>query len=260
MSTKFCLNCKNPLNTDALFCPKCGTKVEGVAIASHKVEVPPKETAKSSQVTLALCILLGTLGVHRFYVGKKWTGILMLLSCGGLGVWVLIDLILIIKNKFEDKQGRTLELTHNLSPLKENILVAGAIITWFAVCMATIVAILMYSTTALVNVVDNQLYALRNGNIELAYSYNSNNLKQNLSIDGFRRLVEQFPALKNNESSHFDVRKILNNAGFLSGTLTAKDGVKTPVEYQLISESGSWKIFNIKVVGPVNGAVNHPAQ
>lgn len=55
--------------------------------------------------TLLLCLLLGGLGIHRFYVGKIGTGILMLLTLGGLGIWVLIDLIMIAVGSFKDKNG-----------------------------------------------------------------------------------------------------------------------------------------------------------
>ena len=56
-------------------------------------------------VTLLLAFLLGVIGAHRFYVCKTGTGILMLLTFGGLGIWLLIDLILIVTGQFTNKAG-----------------------------------------------------------------------------------------------------------------------------------------------------------
>lgn len=53
--------------------------------------------------TILLCFFLGALGVHRFYVGKIGTGILQLLTLGGLGIWALIDFIIIVTGSFKDK-------------------------------------------------------------------------------------------------------------------------------------------------------------
>jgi TM2 domain-containing membrane protein YozV len=65
-------------------------------------------SSKSKITTLILCILLGTLGVHRFYVGKVGTGIVWLLTLGIFGIGVLIDIIMIATGKFKDKQGNLL--------------------------------------------------------------------------------------------------------------------------------------------------------
>ena len=64
---------------------------------------------KSWVVTLVLCLFLGMLGAHRFYTGKIGTGIVQLLTIGGFfGIWVLIDLIMILIGKFTDKDGHAL--------------------------------------------------------------------------------------------------------------------------------------------------------
>lgn len=55
--------------------------------------------------TILLCFFLGMFGVHRFYAGKILTGILQLLTLGGLGIWVLIDFILIVTGSFKDGEG-----------------------------------------------------------------------------------------------------------------------------------------------------------
>ena len=64
---------------------------------------------KSRLVAALLCGFFGIFGVHRFYVGKIGTGILMLATCGGLGVWSLVDLILILAGRFRDREGRRVE-------------------------------------------------------------------------------------------------------------------------------------------------------
>ena len=55
--------------------------------------------------TILLCFFFGVLGVHRFYVGKIGTGILQLVTIGGLGIWALVDFIMIVVGSFKDKQG-----------------------------------------------------------------------------------------------------------------------------------------------------------
>jgi len=52
-----------------------------------------------------LCWFLGVFGVHRFYVGKTGTGILQLLTLGGLFVWAMIDFVMIIVGSFTDADG-----------------------------------------------------------------------------------------------------------------------------------------------------------
>jgi TM2 domain-containing membrane protein YozV len=54
---------------------------------------------------ILLCFFVGMLGAHRFYVGKVGTGILQILTFGGLGFWVMVDFIMIATGNFKDKQG-----------------------------------------------------------------------------------------------------------------------------------------------------------
>ena len=71
-------------------------------------QTPVATGTKSWVVALVLSFFVGVLGIHRFYVGKVGTGILMLVTFGGLGLWSLIDFIMIAIGKFTDKQGLAL--------------------------------------------------------------------------------------------------------------------------------------------------------
>lgn len=67
---------------------------------------------KSRTATFILAFFLGTLGIHRFYVGKTGTGITMLLltlSIIGILVtafWALIDWIMVVSGSFKDGEGK----------------------------------------------------------------------------------------------------------------------------------------------------------
>lgn len=63
---------------------------------------------RSRTVAAVLAFFLGGLGIHRFYVGKTGTAILMILTIGGLGIWVLVDFIMIVVGSFKDKEERLL--------------------------------------------------------------------------------------------------------------------------------------------------------
>ena len=60
---------------------------------------------KSQVTALILVALVGVLGIHRFYLGYTWQGVVQLLTAGGCGVWALIDLIRIITGDLKPKNG-----------------------------------------------------------------------------------------------------------------------------------------------------------
>lgn len=55
-----------------------------------------------------LALFFGFLGVHRFVVGKTKTGILQLITFGGLGLWAFVDIVLILLGKFTDEKNQTI--------------------------------------------------------------------------------------------------------------------------------------------------------
>jgi TM2 domain-containing membrane protein YozV/ribosomal protein L32 len=102
MSMVFCRGCGKEIHETAVTCPNCGAP-----------QGTPKEASNSDKRILPaalLCFFLGVFGIHRFYVGKIGTGILQLLTFGGLGIWALIDFIMIVVGSFTDKDGNTINL------------------------------------------------------------------------------------------------------------------------------------------------------
>ena len=65
----------------------------------------PVEGDKSHVAAILLSFFLGGLGIHRFYLGYTWQGVVQLLTLGGLGIWALIDFIRIIIKDLQPKDG-----------------------------------------------------------------------------------------------------------------------------------------------------------
>lgn len=59
-------------------------------------------------IALVLSVVVGMLGVDRFYLGKIGTGILKLITGGGFGIWYIVDIVLIATGNIRDSEGRPL--------------------------------------------------------------------------------------------------------------------------------------------------------
>lgn len=92
-----CPSCQNTVSSQARQCPHCGQPFRN-----------EQASRRSRLAALLFCFFLGCLGIHRFYVGKVGTGILQLLTLGGLFIWSFIDLIFIACGAFRDAEGKRL--------------------------------------------------------------------------------------------------------------------------------------------------------
>lgn len=127
----FCSNCGNELGETENFCEKCGAKLpvksselqptytaapSPVPQQSQNVaqnvtfQVAPTyamrgPSPKNRTLVLGICIFLGIIGIHRFYVGKVGTGILYFLTFGIFGIGWIIDIFMILAGNFSDNFG-----------------------------------------------------------------------------------------------------------------------------------------------------------
>jgi hypothetical protein len=61
---------------------------------------------RTRSAAVPLAVLLGAFGAHRFYVGKTGSAILMACTLGGMGLWWMADVILLLTGEFRDADGR----------------------------------------------------------------------------------------------------------------------------------------------------------
>lgn len=87
------------------FKEKVAIKIFGKKIGNKMITSDTKGGGKSQLIALILVALVGGLGIHRFYLGYTWQGIVQLLTLGGCGIWALIDLIRIITGSLQPKDG-----------------------------------------------------------------------------------------------------------------------------------------------------------
>ena len=99
-SHEILFSCGAQLVDEAVVCPQCGCPVQ------PQRSVDPNASPKSRLIALLLCVFVGGLGIHRFYVGKIGTGVLWLLTAGCFGIGALVDLIMIACGTFTDSDGK----------------------------------------------------------------------------------------------------------------------------------------------------------
>ncbi len=141
------------MSTNSIFCSNCGTKIskeDNFCSNCGNVQNINQISNKSSLIALFLCAFLGLFGVHRLYIGKITSGIMMLVFTI-IGVfsfvsiiWTVIDLIRIMANDLKDINNKTLVTNHK---------------KWFiASCIAIILIIIttfILTTTFFVHIISN---------------------------------------------------------------------------------------------------------
>ena len=78
-----CSNCSHDIPADSTFCPMCGHAMTPATEASMREPASSAPARKNRVAAGVLGILLGGLGIHKFYLGYTWQGVIMLV------VWIV---------------------------------------------------------------------------------------------------------------------------------------------------------------------------
>jgi TM2 domain-containing membrane protein YozV len=73
-------------------------------------EPPVGMPTRSQQTAFLLSYFGGSFGIDRFYLGQTGLGVAKLLTCGGLGIWAIVDLVMIGMGKMRDAEGNSLQM------------------------------------------------------------------------------------------------------------------------------------------------------
>ena len=117
-------------------------------------------------------------------------------------------------------------------------------IVLFIVC---VIALAMFATSGLSEPVERHFSALHSGDVVAAYSELSVAARQQTSLEDFKAMLANSPALTHVTGESFSSRSYNNGQGQLEGTLELEGGGKLPIEIHLVKENGAWKILAYKM-------------
>lgn len=147
-----CPSCGAPVRSEQgqsqLVCAYCGREIwieRSVslqpALIAPVAEAQAGYSPASYTVTLVLALLFGIFGGHRFYTGHIASGVIQLLTGGGMYVWWLIDIFSIVSGSFTDSNGRPL----NRSTPPNRLLIGVGV---YAISVVVIISLLGDTTIA----------------------------------------------------------------------------------------------------------------
>jgi hypothetical protein len=112
-----------------------------------------------------------------------------------------------------------------------------------ALFIVAVIALAMFATSGLDKPVQRHFAALHAGDVVGAYSELSIAARQQTSLDDFKTMLTNTPALMHVTDESFSSRTYSNGQGQLEGTLDIEGGGKLPIEIRLVKENDTWKIL-----------------
>ena len=122
-----CWACGAKTNELTEICVKCGVRLTEAPKAARAAKVVSGEISPKSRLAATLLAwFLGTLGIHRFYVGLIGTGVVMLILTiigyatfwffgvgfaflAATGIWAFVDFLIAVTGNMKDSEGRLIK-------------------------------------------------------------------------------------------------------------------------------------------------------
>ena len=197
---------------------------------------------KSGLTAFILCMFFGIFGIHRFYVGKIGTGLLMLITFGGLGFWSFYDFVSIVCQNFKDKQDRYVIITRSPKAARNLLL---AFLLFYVSLIGFIMVTAGAKLSAVKRVAKNELAVLRTNDIAKAYSLTSEDFKKSVSLEDFKKFIHAYPQFTTNTDSTFEDIKFQDNTGGIKGYLIMPDKTQVPMEMRLVNQDQHWQVESL---------------
>jgi TM2 domain-containing membrane protein YozV len=159
----YCQTCGLFFLDEETKCPECGeplmqtvqddpaqtvlSEPSATSFYANRIMVP---SHKKRNTVILLAYFLGVFGAHRFYLGKIFTAVLMLLTFGGLTIWYCIDFVKAVYGSYTDSQGRVVDKSYN-SNMVLILIIAPIVLLVVGVIVLFFVASFLYETPISIN-------------------------------------------------------------------------------------------------------------
>lgn len=122
------------------------------------------------------------------------------------------------------------------------------VLKWLAIFIVGVVALALFATSDLVDVTEQHMSALRNGDIAEAYELTSKQFRAATPFNAYQQFVASYPIMADHEEFSVGNRVFEGDTGSVEGTLTSKKNGVANIEFRMVKEGDVWRIqgFNLE--------------
>ena len=124
------------------------------------------------------------------------------------------------------------------------------VVTWAFLFIVGVIALASITTSGLMEPVEAHLTALRNGDIESAYTHTSRDIRTSTPLAAFQKFVAAYPALTRHTIFSMDERSFEGSEGRVKGHLLMNDKKIAHIEFLMSEEEDEWMIQGMELKAP----------